>query len=389
MSTKPIILVFVRYYLPGYKFGGPIRSIANTVEALGDQFDFRIITTDRDHGDVNPYANVKINQWQKVGKAQVYYLSADKLNFRSIVKVIKSQPHQIIYLNSFFDFVFSIKVLIAAKLKIIDSQNIVLAPRGEFGEAAIVLKSMKKKIYLLLAKLLGLYKKINWHLADEVEFSFLKKYFHVSSNKVNIARDMPNKQKTIVNRVKRHDQPEMLQIVFLSRVSEIKNLDFALNVLSEVKIPILFSIYGPINEGVYWERCQKIIFSMPENVKVEIKGSVCPDDVHNIMLNYDLFFLPTKSESHGHAIVESLMAGTPVLISDKTPWVNLERMGLGWDFPLEDKAKFIQVINEYSNVPVNKREERRQSICNKISAELGYEELLKSTRNLFLSRLLG
>jgi len=30
-KTKPTILVFSRYYLPGYKAGGPIQSIANTL----------------------------------------------------------------------------------------------------------------------------------------------------------------------------------------------------------------------------------------------------------------------------------------------------------------------------------------------------------------------
>ena len=34
---------------------------------------------------------------------------------------------------------------------------------------------------------------------------------------------------------------------------------------------------------------------------------------------YDLLFLPTKGENFGHVILESMSAGTPVLISDTTP----------------------------------------------------------------------
>ena len=47
---RPIILSFAGHYLPGYKAGGPIRSIANMVDQLGDEFDFRIVAGDRDLG---------------------------------------------------------------------------------------------------------------------------------------------------------------------------------------------------------------------------------------------------------------------------------------------------------------------------------------------------
>ena len=59
-KLKKTILCFVDYYLPGYKAGGPIQSIANLVENLGDEFEFYIICNDRDQLDRQPYANVPI-----------------------------------------------------------------------------------------------------------------------------------------------------------------------------------------------------------------------------------------------------------------------------------------------------------------------------------------
>lgn len=35
------ILTLADYYLPGYKAGGPIRTLANMVDMLGDEFKFR------------------------------------------------------------------------------------------------------------------------------------------------------------------------------------------------------------------------------------------------------------------------------------------------------------------------------------------------------------
>lgn len=68
---KPIILTFVGYYLPGYKAGGPICTLAKTVDSLGDEFQFKIVTTDRDSGDEKPYPGIRIDGWNSVGKADV------------------------------------------------------------------------------------------------------------------------------------------------------------------------------------------------------------------------------------------------------------------------------------------------------------------------------
>ncbi len=38
------ILTFVGVYLPGFKAGGPLRTIANMTANLGDEFEFWIFT---------------------------------------------------------------------------------------------------------------------------------------------------------------------------------------------------------------------------------------------------------------------------------------------------------------------------------------------------------
>lgn len=52
------VLTFVGYYPPACKAGGPIRSIANLVECLGHEFDFRVVTPDRDAGDTGPFEGI-------------------------------------------------------------------------------------------------------------------------------------------------------------------------------------------------------------------------------------------------------------------------------------------------------------------------------------------
>ncbi len=51
-----------------------------------------------------------------------------------------------------------------------------------------------------------------------------------------------------------------------------------------------------------------------------------------------------QGENFGHVIIEALAAGKPVLISDQTPWRGLENHKAGWDIPLNDKEKFISIL---------------------------------------------
>ena len=45
-------------------------------------------------------------------------------------------------------------------------------------------------------------------------------------------------------------------------------------------------------------------------------------------------------------ISEALVSGCPVLISDQTPWRNLEEAGVGWDIPLGETERFQSVLQQ-------------------------------------------
>jgi glycosyltransferase involved in cell wall biosynthesis len=55
--------------------------------------------------------------------------------------------------------------------------------------------------------------------------------------------------------------------------------------------------------------------------------------------------LPSLGENYGYSIVEALLSGRPVIISDNTPWRNLFGQKAGWDLPLSQPQQFIDVIN--------------------------------------------
>ena len=148
MIAKKNILILSDWFLPGYLAGGPIQSIATLTKELGNDFNFKIITTDRDFKSDKAYEIIKPNEWTNFENRTVFYLSPENLNESFMLELLKNTPHDVIYLNSLFSKHFTINVLKwKAKHKI--NSYIVLAPRGMFSNGALAIKPLKKKLFFI------------------------------------------------------------------------------------------------------------------------------------------------------------------------------------------------------------------------------------------------
>ena len=348
---KPIILTFVRHYLPGFQAGGPIRTIASMVERLGDDFDFRIVTMDRDIGNADPYPDIEKNIWVPCGKAVVSYVSPYNFGMRKIAELVKATPHDVIYLNSFFDPFFTQRVLVNRRLGRLGDRPIVIAPRGEFSEGALRFKFVKKKLFIKGAKLLKLYDGLIWQGSSLQEVEDIRRVIAVGEKVTGIISKAGNlmsitRPKSVSVNVPLRRRSGSLRVCFLSRISPKKNLDFALRILAMVRVPVKFSIYGPIEDRGYWDKCRALISKLPDNVEVTHEGAVEPNEILSTLVENELFLLPTRGENFGHVIHEALRAGLPTLISDQTPWTRLAEKKVGWDLPLGDAGLFASRIEE-------------------------------------------
>lgn len=387
MNKRSVVLVFNRYYLPGYKAGGPIRTLVNLTDRLGEEFYFRIGTLNRDVGESLPYSTVTSYQWTDQGMAKVYYCSPEKASGRLIAGLVKEANPDVIYLNSFFDPIFTQRVLWARRFGRIPPLPMVLAPRGELSAGALGLKSVKKRLYLMVAKLVGLYRGVIWQASSDREKADIQRVFpEVSATDIRVARNLApviSNQNVIQSR--KSGQP--LQVCFLSRISPMKNLDYALQVLTEVESEVHFTIYGPKELPSYWDKCQKLINEMPEHITVTWQGELSPFQVHDELSKHDLFFLPTRGENYGHVIHEALSAGLPVLISDQTPWNDIEARGVGWAYPLGDMDRFSRRIDEVASWSQEQFEEvKRQAQA--YGRERSEDSVaLEANRRLFLDAI--
>jgi glycosyltransferase involved in cell wall biosynthesis len=389
-EQKTIVLALVHWYLPGFKAGGPVRSISNLVERLGDEFDFRIIAADRDFRENTPYTEVAIDSWNHIGNGQVYYLSASIRSPRSLLKLLFDTPHDVLYLNSFFDPIFTQLPLWARWLRHLPTRPIILAPRGELAPGSLSRKAWKKVPFMAIASVLGLYHDLTWQASSEHEAADIRRALGGTAHRTKIApivvaQDLPPlpDQDESVNGTSGRALGEPFRLVFLARISPSKNLDYALRVLTHVRMRVDMTISGPIDDKRYWQACQRLMTEVPPNVSVHYGGVVAHSEVPSFLRSYDLLFLPTRSENYGHVIIESMLVGTPVLIADTTPWRDLEQAGVGWDLPLENEQQFAQKIDEAARLAKEGRMPSRAKVRSYAHARVLDPEILSANRRLF------
>ena len=342
-SVKKKILVLVDWYEPGFKAGGPIQACKNVVTSLKGSYEFYILCSDRDLGDQAPYEGIPINQWIKnESGVSIWYASPGFMRKHRLLNLLEEVKPDFIYFNSMYSFaytLFPLWVLLNNRFR----GKIILAPRGMLHKGALKKKYIKKIIFLKLFHLIGWSRKIIFQATDEQERKDLQFFF---SGKVNlvVVEDIPTVN--IQPWKEKKKTAGSLHCIFLSRIHPKKNLHYFLNLLKEINhdIEIRFDIYGFEDHAEYAEQCRKIAASLPPNVVVRFKGALPFNEVFEVLSQYHVFVLPTMGENYGHAIFEALTMGLPVLISDQTPWRNLEQMKVGWDFPLQMKQKFVNAI---------------------------------------------
>lgn len=379
------ILILTAHYSPAYKGGGPIKSISGLAKILREKNEIFIFCLDHDI-DGESLAIPGSDKWVVIDGINIFYSSKNNL-FRNLRNILKDN-FDYLYLNSFFSPKFSIMPLALCKF-FGNINNIILAPRGELSPGALDIKSKKKEKYLFLANLFSLYSKdIVWHATSDLEANeinlALKKYLNFDNAKIKIAQNI---SPVSVNHRISVSEKKHIDLVFLSRISPKKNLKYALEVLAKCTSCINFDIWGPLEDQQYWEDCEKLIGSLPSNISVNYKGSINPSEVSSMLSKYDLFFFPTLGENYGHVIAESLSVGTPLLISNTTPWINLDYYGVGKDIDLNNMMEFVDFLEDFNCKNIQERTLMRKNALKYFSEKFCGKNIVDATYNLFKSEV--
>jgi glycosyltransferase involved in cell wall biosynthesis len=338
------LFIAIDWFTPAFKAGGPITSISNLVTLLKKDILIYVYTSNTDIGINGTLENITTNTWIDFDhNVKVYYADAFNQNKENIVQQITILNPDTIYLNSIFSKHYSIHFLQSRKK--FKHIRYILAPRGMLKESALKFKPLKKKLFFIYAKFVNLYKDVYFQATDKTEVEDIGKVLKITKENIFPISNCPKQPK--LHFAELNKEAGLLSIIFVGRIHKIKNLHFLLELLLQVKGAVTLTIVGNIEDATYLQQCETIIQQLPPTINVNIIGQIEPSKLEAIVLQNHILCLPTLGENFGHAIYETLSLGRPVIISDQTPWLNLQQFKAGFDIALHEPQKFINALQLY------------------------------------------
>jgi glycosyltransferase involved in cell wall biosynthesis len=343
MNPKTKILIAIDWYRPAHKAGGPITSIENLVNLLGDDenLEFHIICGLFDYGAAEPL-QVEQETWVKVGKAQVQYWHPKRLNLNTWKQVIEQLKPDVLHMQGLWSIKFSILPLLAAQScrKATPIDNIIVSPRGMLTPQALKQKQWLKAPVAWVLKRLNAYKNVIFHSTNDQETKEIAKYLgrgvflidNKSSSEIsqnlgpakNPILQMPNVPRSLYRENRQYTKTaNHLNWVFVGRISPEKNPMLLLQALQMLDCSTTGYFIGGYQNEPYFSEFQNAINNLPAKHQVEYLGELSANEIAENLIQCDLLINTSISENFGHAMAEALSAGVPILVGPNTPWQQL------------------------------------------------------------------
>jgi glycosyltransferase involved in cell wall biosynthesis len=343
MNPKTKILIAIDWYRPAHKAGGPITSIENLVNLLGDDqnLEFYIICGLFDYGAKEPLP-VEQEAWFKVGKAQVQYWHPKRLSLSSWKQVIEQLKPDVVHMQGLWSIKFSILPLMSAQSwrKVMPAAKIIVSPRGMLTTQALKQKRWLKAPVAWILKRLNAYKNVVFHSTNDQETKEIAKYLGIGA----ISRDnntssripqslgpaknpiiqMPNVPRSLYREHREYTKiPNYLNWVFVGRISPEKNPMLLLQALQMLDCSTTGYFIGGYQNEPYFTEFKNAINNLPTQHQVKYLGELAVDEIAEHLTQCDLLINTSISENFGHAMAEALSAGVPILVGPNTPWQQL------------------------------------------------------------------
>ena len=329
------VVVAAEWFPPAFRAGGPIRSVANLVEVLGQTHEVFVVAGAYDLGSEEEMPELELNAWVQQPWGQVMFVTRDRWTSRLWHHLlIETLQPDFLYLNSLFARFFALSALRVARKR--PAMRVVVAPRGMFGPAALAIKPLKKRAFLWAANAFGWFKDVTWHASSDVEAHDIRESVR-GPVQLQVAQNLPS----MPHAAEKAAPDDRWVVVALGRIHPIKNLLFGIRAM-EAAVSMIAS--PPLVEIrlIGLEEDADLLAQLlqnegrPKQLSVSHLGALNPNAVSRELSVAHFVLMPSLHENYGHAIVEAWAHGCPVFLSDRTPWSSLANRGLGWDWPLDD-----------------------------------------------------
>jgi len=332
-----ICLVSSSFY-PATFYGGPISAtwdLSRQIAARGVEL---YVSTTNANGSVR--LNVDANKFvQQQDNFFVKYYNEQFVNRFSLSFILgiwsDIKKADLVYIQ----YIFHYTVLFSLLFSILQRKQIVVCPRGSFSKFTLSYRlSFVKSIWLRLC-IKPFCKYILWHASSYLEERDIKRSF--SSARVEIIND--GVDFLAFQKFKVYDKYALLEKYTKCQFKEVSSIFFSMGRLHDIKcFDVLidaFSLFirkdkdakliiAGADDGRF-EKLNRQIINLKLQDSVFLIGFVGFEDKKILLNNCDYFTLASEFESFGIAIVEALSCGKPIVLSNKTPWENLEKNKCG------------------------------------------------------------
>lgn len=332
------VLIFIDWFAPAFKAGGPIQSIVNLVTQPLRGIEYRIICSNKDL-DGSLLTEVTFDQWVRFNERTEVWYNSDSKNIFKVIKHASAWEPNIFFINGIYSLPYNFLPLF-----FYGRSRKIISARGMLHEGALSQKGFKKKMYLKLWKFLRLHRRNHFHATNHAEKEFIEAVFGKETS-VFVAQNFP---KTFDSAAVVPAKDNVLKLISIGLVSPMKSYLEVIKALQNCKQSVIYTIYGAIKDSAYWQRCIEEIKSLPSNVHVDYRGDIPAVKIESVLKAAHVFILPSKSENFGHAIYEALSAGKPVITSHNTPWNNLEVAKAGMNISIDNSYELSKAICSFA-----------------------------------------
>ena len=316
------ILHITPSYEPAWELGGVVRSVSLLCRGLARQgVDMTVFATDRGrYGRLT----VPVNQEVELGGVKVWYFKTD-FNWRfAYSRALRDalrrslKEYDLVNFSTFWCYPGIPAGIECRKQRV----PYVVFTHGTLADYALANKHFKKKIYLKLVE------ERNLQFADALRYTAeleremtanlgLPSPTFIVPNGLDLAEfeNLPSRSHA---REKWGIDPNTQVILYIGRLVKGKGLDLLIKAfaLAERILPKALLILAGPDSGLE-KGLRKLVSSLKLESKVWFTGYVPPEKRNSLLRAADLLTLLSKGENFGNVAVEAMLAGVPVLISNK------------------------------------------------------------------------
>ncbi|MDA9697654.1 glycosyltransferase [Candidatus Pelagibacter sp.] len=308
----------------------------------------------------------------KIINISYYYRRYSIPNFESLIKLKNYiNKNDIIHLHGMWN------VLISASAFFSKNSKTIISPHGMAVKKNTYNKPILKNIYYNFVdkfcfKFVDGCHFLNNHEKKNSKWIFKDKKFCIQYNLIDTERIknyiLKNKKKTIFRK-------NFINLVYLGRFNEIKNIFFQLELIKKIKeknVKILLHLIGPNNN----HKSELIEFTKKNKIEkfVKFKNSVFGDKKYLILKNANFVLLTSNYECNSILALETLSSGG-LLISNKNCNLDIFSKNKTCIISKNNINNFINIVLNYKNINYKIMKKNAMRYAN---ANLNY----KTTKNL-------